>query len=91
MAKVFLSYAREDAPAAAKCPVLAAQAGAEKSVLPGTDKPAPASAAPYSDKDWWPNQLNLQVLNRNSAKSDPMGEDYNYADFCVSFHNPLLV
>ncbi len=71
--------ARDAAPAAAKCPVLAAQAGDEKSVLPGADKPAPAGAAPYADKDWWPNQLNLQVLNHNSGKSDPMGGDFDYA------------
>jgi len=31
------------------------------------------------NKDWWPNQLDLTVLARNSAKSDPMGGDFNYA------------
>jgi catalase-peroxidase len=30
--------------------------------------------------DWWPNQLNLQILHQNSAKSDPMGQDFHYAD-----------
>jgi catalase-peroxidase len=31
------------------------------------------------NRDWWPNQLDLTVLARNSAKSDPMGGDFNYA------------
>ncbi|MDX1394825.1 MAG: catalase/peroxidase HPI [Gemmatimonadota bacterium] len=29
--------------------------------------------------DWWPNQLNLRILHRNSPLSDPMGEDFDYA------------
>ncbi|GAB4332278.1 MAG: catalase/peroxidase HPI [Dehalococcoidia bacterium] len=33
-----------------------------------------------SNRDWWPNQLNLAVLRQNSPLSDPMGEDYNYAE-----------
>ncbi len=33
-----------------------------------------------SNKDWWPNQLNLRILQQNSAKSDPMGADFNYAE-----------
>ena len=32
-----------------------------------------------SNRDWWPNQLNLQVLHRNSALSDPMGKEFDYA------------
>lgn len=31
-----------------------------------------------SNKDWWPNQLNLEVLRQNSQKSNPMGEDFDY-------------
>jgi catalase-peroxidase len=30
--------------------------------------------------DWWPNQLKLNILRQNSAKSNPMGEDFNYAE-----------
>jgi catalase-peroxidase len=33
-----------------------------------------------SNRDWWPNQLNLKMLHQNSAKSDPMGEAFNYAE-----------
>ena len=29
--------------------------------------------------NWWPNQLNLKILHQHSAKSDPMGTDFNYA------------
>jgi len=32
-----------------------------------------------SNADWWPNQLNLDVLHQHSAKSNPMGEDFDYA------------
>ena len=32
-----------------------------------------------SDKDWWPNRLNLEVLSQNSEQSNPMGENFNYA------------
>jgi catalase-peroxidase len=31
------------------------------------------------NRDWWPNQLNVQVLHLQSAKSDPMGEAFDYA------------
>ena len=32
-----------------------------------------------TNKDWWPNQLDLSPLRKNSSKSDPMGEDFDYA------------
>ncbi len=32
-----------------------------------------------SNRDWWPNTLNIDVLRRNSPRSDPMGEDFDYA------------
>ena len=31
------------------------------------------------NQDWWPNQLNLKVLQYNSSEADPMGEDFDYA------------
>ena len=37
------------------------------------------AAGHLSNRDWWPNQLNLQILHQNSSKSDPMGEDFDYA------------
>ena len=33
-----------------------------------------------SNRDWWPNQLDLKVLHQNSPLSDPMGKDFNYAE-----------
>src|SRR5881394_123399 len=33
-----------------------------------------------SNRDWWPNQLKLELLHQHSSKSDPMGEDFNYAE-----------
>ena len=32
-----------------------------------------------SNQDWWPNQLNLDILHQHSSKSNPMGGDFNYA------------
>jgi catalase (peroxidase I) len=31
------------------------------------------------NRDWWPNQLNIEVLHQHSPLSDPMGEDFDYA------------
>ena len=33
-----------------------------------------------SNRNWWPKQLNLRILHQHSSKSDPMGEDFNYAE-----------
>ncbi len=33
-----------------------------------------------SNRDWWPNQLNLKMLHQNSALCDPMGKAFNYAE-----------
>jgi len=33
-----------------------------------------------SNQDWWPNRLNLDILRQHSAKSNPMGEDFDYAE-----------
>jgi catalase-peroxidase len=33
-----------------------------------------------SNQDWWPNQLNLELLHQHSTKSDPMGGEFNYAE-----------
>ena len=50
-----------------KCPVMH---GAQTS----------AQSAGTSNRDWWPNQLNLKILHQNSSLSDPMGEAFNYAE-----------
>jgi len=33
-----------------------------------------------SNRDWWPNMLNLSILRQHSSLSNPMGEDFNYAE-----------
>ena len=33
-----------------------------------------------SNREWWPNQLNLDILRQHCPKSNPMGEDFNYAE-----------
>jgi catalase-peroxidase len=37
------------------------------------------AAGTQSNRDWWPNQLNLKVLNQNSPQVSPMGSAFNYA------------
>jgi catalase-peroxidase len=44
-----------------------------------TKSPATGGTHPHTNRDWWPEQLNLRVLNQHSAKSDPMGEGFDYA------------
>ncbi len=51
----------------AKCPVMH---GGTKHV----------TFAGRSNRDWWPNQLNLKILHQHSALSNPMGPAFNYAD-----------
>ena len=47
-------------------------------VTSGNNNPVAGSGT--SNRDWWPNQLNLKVLSQNSPLSDPMGKDFNYAE-----------
>src|SRR5205807_1756512 len=42
--------------------------------------PTPEPTRPRTNRDWWPNQLDLQVLHQHSPLSNPMGEDFNYAE-----------
>ena len=41
--------------------------------------PVVHATAARANRDWWPNQLNVQVLHQQSALSDPMGEAFDYA------------
>ncbi len=47
---------------------------------PAIPSPTPKATRPRTNRDWWPNQLDLQVLHQNSPLSNPMGEDFNYAE-----------
>ena len=47
---------------------------------PAIPSPTPKRTRPRTNKDWWPNQLDLSVLHQHSPLSNPMGEDFNYAE-----------
>jgi catalase-peroxidase len=38
-----------------------------------------AGTAAHTNRDWWPNQLDVQILHQHSNLSDPMGEEFDYA------------
>ena len=59
-----------------ECPVSPAPAPAAEGKCPFNHG---ASRGP-ANRDWWPNQLRLELLHQHSAKSDPMGGDFNYAE-----------
>jgi len=40
----------------------------------------PIAGSGTSNQDWWPNQLNLRILHQHSHMSNPMGEEFNYAE-----------
>ena len=40
----------------------------------------PAAGGGTSNRDWWPNQLKLNILRQNSSLSNPMGDKFNYAE-----------
>ena len=42
--------------------------------------PSHAMSGAQNNAAWWPEQLNLKILHRQSALSNPMGEDFNYAE-----------
>ncbi|WOI32653.1 catalase/peroxidase HPI [Tritonibacter scottomollicae] len=41
---------------------------------------ANASKGRRSNRDWWPNQLNLAILHQHQARQNPLGEDFSYAE-----------
>ena len=53
----------------------------ETSKCPVTGKSAKAVAGGgTSNREWWPNQLNLKILHQHTIKSNPMGKKFNYAE-----------
>ena len=45
-----------------------------------TEAKCPFAGAPaHTNRDWWPNQLDVQILHQHSKLSDPMGEEFDYA------------
>ena len=53
---------------------------ASESENPVISSPTPKRTRPRTNKDWWPNQLDLSLLHQRSSLSNPMGEDFNYAE-----------
>jgi len=53
----------------------------ENSKCPVTGRTGnPTAGGGTSNRNWWPNQLNLKILHQHASKSNPMGDDFNYAE-----------
>ena len=57
-----------------------ATASVSESENPAIPSPTPKRTRPRTNKDWWPDQLDLSILHAHSPRSNPMGEDFNYAE-----------
>ena len=55
-----------------------AETATQSPVVNGAHRPAATRAR--SNRDWWPNQLNLEILHQNSPLSNPMGQEFHYAE-----------
>ncbi|WP_435743564.1 catalase/peroxidase HPI [Nocardioides sp. SYSU DS0663] len=65
------------------CPVMhdSAAAHGSESENPAIDSPTPATnRRPHTNKDWWPNSLDLSPLHAHSSKSNPLGPDFDYSE-----------
>ncbi len=49
----------------------------ENPVIPA---PEPKGTRPRTNKDWWPNQLDLSVLHKHSPRANPLGEGFDYSE-----------
>ncbi|MEQ1659638.1 MAG: peroxidase family protein, partial [Hylemonella sp.] len=49
-----------------------------------------AAGTGTQNKDWWPNQLRLDLLNQHSEKSNPLGQRFNYAEAFKKLDYPAL-
>src|SRR5215475_11209381 len=54
-------------------------ASVSESENPAIPSPTPKRTRPRSNRDWWPDQLQLSILRAHSPRSNPMGEDFSYA------------
>jgi catalase-peroxidase len=51
-----------------------------ESESPEIPSPTPKVSQPRTNRDWWPNQLDLSVLNQHSPRVGPLGDDFDYAE-----------
>jgi catalase-peroxidase len=58
----------------------AATESVSESENPAIPAPTVKSTRPRTNQDWWPNQLDLSVLHQHSPASNPMGQEFNYAE-----------
>jgi catalase-peroxidase len=56
------------------------KAKAAEAKKPGKGPAMHTTAQARSNRDWWPNQLNLKMLHQSCSESNPMGGDFNYAE-----------
>jgi catalase-peroxidase len=71
-----------DRKAESGCPVAhdGVTAHGSESENPGIDSPKPKTdRRPHTNKDWWPNQLDLSVLHAHNPAGNPLGADFDYA------------
>jgi len=64
------------------CPVApdSATSSGSESENPAIDSPTPQTGGrPRTNKDWWPNQVDLSVLHAHTPKANPLGGDFSYA------------
>lgn len=65
------------------CPVMHGSAAAHgsESENPAIDSPTPKTGGrPHTNKDWWPNSLDLSVLHAHSSKGNPLAPDFDYSE-----------
>lgn len=55
------------------------------------DGPKTAIAGTPTNASWWPNALNIKLLNQNSPLTNPMGEDFDYVEEVKKLDVPALL
>ena len=69
------------APEAAGCPVVHHSGSGSESENPAIGAPTPRTGGrPRTNRDWWPDQLDLSVLHAHSSRSNPLGEGFRYSE-----------
>ena len=66
-------------PSGVKCPVTGLTNGPIRQTTAGPTN-GPDLTPGWSNREWWPNQLNLQILHQNSPLANPMSRDFSYSE-----------